>query len=246
LKVDHVRPYIFGHSKEPGNVVRLCGACNAFKCSKDLSELTPEMAHNIQTAAAQFKEYWESGCAPLEARPVARAAETPKALDPALLALLRAVECGDDSDLSALAKWLEERGDPRANAIRELTELEAVVRDPRTGANGVTCSVDFLWHGIRRGTGFVDTPSSPGDTDDALAQRVRESRRRHLISHELWQRLGLTCEPWNTLKQYLGINPTGVTATIEEIAQREVTQVQIIRLRIDLALHCLTVPSRRD
>src|SRR5262249_32425528 len=159
---------------EPGNAVRLCLACNSFINTRDPRELSPGQARKLETAAAQFKEFWEGGCVTTEARTAAPAGDTLKLPDPDLIALLRAGECGDDNAIPALATWLEERGDPRASAIREVTRWGSSV----TG------------------------------------------------SYEVWRRLGLTWATSNTLKQYLGINPMGVAATVEEIAQREGKQVQ--------------------
>jgi hypothetical protein len=193
---------------------------------RDPGELSPGQARKLETAAAQFKEFWEGGRVTPEARTAAPAAEdTPKVPDPALIALLRAVERGDDNAIPALASWLEERGDPRASALREVTRWEAGVTGTRTGAN----------------EGLAKTPR---DTDDSPAQLVRELRRRQQ-SEEVWRRLGLTWDHSNTLKQYLGINPMGVAATVEEIAKWERKRVQTIRNRIDLALHRLAVPRPR-
>jgi hypothetical protein len=96
--------------------------------------------------------------------------------------LLRAVERGEDNAVSVLSDWLKDRGDPRAAAIRE--------------------------------------------------------------SSEVWERLGLTTAQSNSLKQYLGINPMGLAASVEEIARRAGKKVQTIRNRIQLALHRLSSPTR--
>ena len=64
-------------------------------------------------------------------------------------------------------------------------------------------------------------------------------------SNEVWQRLGLSWSERATLKNYLGITPMGVAASIEDEATGAETQVQTIRKRnrIDLALHKLACPT---
>ena len=74
------------------------------------------------------------------------------------------------------------------------------------------------------------------------AQLVCELRR-HRQSEEVWRRLGLSENQRNTLKQWLGINPMGVAASIEEIALREGKGVQAIRKRINSARHRVSVPT---
>jgi hypothetical protein len=183
-------------------------------------ELSPDQARRLETAAAQFKEHWESGCTSPAAESVTPAEKTPKAPDPALIALLQAVECGDDTALHSLADWLQERGDPRAPGVRDVARW----------LDDKGCGFSAL---VRR---------FPEETEESLAQRVQEARRR-LRSNEVWRRLGLTESQRDTLKQYLGINATGRAVTIEEIAQQMRKSVQTIQNRIDLALHRLAVPN---
>lgn len=195
LTNQHVRPLNDRRGLEPGNAVRLCRACNSFICDRDPSKLSPGQARQLETAAAQFKVYWESGCTTQQAPTAVPAEETPKALDPDFIALLRAVERGDHTAIPVLANWLEERGDSRAAAIREVAG----------------------WQGVGR-------------------QQIDVVLRR----------LGLSMALTSTLKEYLGITPSGVAATFEEIAKRMGKRVQTIRHRIDLALHRLTVPSPHE
>jgi 5-methylcytosine-specific restriction endonuclease McrA len=241
LTVHHVKPLSGGHGLEPGNAVRLCRACNSFIYMRKIDELSPDQARRLETAAAQFKEHWESGCTTPASETVTQAEKTPKAPDPALIALLQAVECGDDTALHALADWMQELGDSRASAVREVARGEAVVRETRGGVNEESHWVEFRLDGKRCGSSALVT-RFPGDTEESLAQRVQEARRR-LRSNEVWRRLGLTESQRDTLKQYLGINPMGRTATTEEIAQQMRKSVQTIQNRIDLALHRLTVPN---
>jgi HNH endonuclease len=247
LTTHHVRPFSKGHGLKPGNAVRLCRACNSFIHDSDRGQLSPGQARALETAAAQFKEFWESGCVTPGVLTATPTEEAPKVPDPAFIALLRAVECGGDTGISALANWLEERGDPRATAIRDVIRLEAAVTAHRTGANEVSWSVDFRLDGRSCGGLAVLGPRSPGETESSLAQQVEELRRRHQ-SDEVWTRprcFGLSWALRDTLKQYLGINPSGVPATIEEIAKQEAKREQTIRNRIELALHRLTVPRPR-
>ncbi len=120
--IHHVRPLSRGGRKWPGNVVRLCGTCNSFIYNREPSELTPHMAAILENGEAQFKEYWDSGCDATAVRTVAPAVARPKDPDPALVAILQAVEHGEDAAIIALARWLEERRDPRATAIRKVIE----------------------------------------------------------------------------------------------------------------------------
>lgn len=235
LTIHHVRPVSRGHGLEPGNAVRLCRACNSFIGMKEPSELPPGMALKLETATAQFKEHWESGCATPAACTAIPGEKMSKALDPNFITLLRSIEYDDEAAIHALADWLEERSDPRASAIREVARLEAIA--------GETW-IYFVLDGKRFGPSYP-LMKSPGDAEDWLAQHVRKARR-HEQSKEVWLRLGLTQALSHTLKQYLGIvNSTGVVATIEEIAQRAKKQVQTIRNRIDSALHLLTFQVRR-
>jgi hypothetical protein len=243
LQTHHVKPRCLGNALEPGNAVRLCKACNSSIGMKEPGELSPDMARKLVTAAAQFKEHWESGCTTPAAPTPAPVEESPQVADPALVTLLRAVECGDDNDVLALANWLEDHGDPRASAIREVASLEAVVRETQTGAKEELYWIEYRLNGKRYGPSSPVTRSSM-DTEDWLAQRVREVQSRQQ-SDEVWRRLGLTWDEIDRLKMYLGINPLGHVTAIEEIAQLRRKQVQTIRISIDLALHHLTSRVRR-
>jgi 5-methylcytosine-specific restriction endonuclease McrA len=248
LTKDHVRPVGEGGRLEPGNAVRLCRECNSFKWDRPLSELYPEMARRLEIAAAEFKDFWEGRRVAPAAPPAAL--WPPEAPDPALVTLLRRLERGDDNALGSLADWLEGRSDPRAAAIRDLTMLKPVVTETRTGANElspwvgfltqVKRWVDFLLGGKRTGSSS-SMPSSLGDSPDSLAQRLREARSRQQ-SDQVWWRLGLSFALRDTLKEYLGITPTGVAATVEEIARLKGKRVQVVRHRIHQALHRLAVP----
>jgi 5-methylcytosine-specific restriction endonuclease McrA len=209
LTTHHLRPLSEGHGLKPGNAVRLCRSCNSFIYMRDPSQLAPSQARKLETAAAHFKEYWESGCA-IPAVPVPGLAEDAlKMPDSAIVALLSALERGDSTAILGLAGLLEERGDPRAPAIRDVITLEAFLREKNAGRD--------------------------------------EQRLREFIGHRqreaVWQRLGLTWSTRDTVKQYLGINPAGVAASVEEIAQRVGVKVQTARHRIELALHRLTLPT---
>src|SRR5258708_18659624 len=59
LTKDHVRPISDAHGLKPGNVVRLCRACNSSKGDNELNELGPEIATTIETTASSFKDYWD-------------------------------------------------------------------------------------------------------------------------------------------------------------------------------------------
>ena len=120
----HVRPVFHGHGLRPGNAVRLCRSCNSFINVREVGELAPEMAGRLLDAAASFQAYWEGGCVASEIYAGTPADNTPKPPDPALVAMLRAVE-HDDAGVLSLSAWLEERGDPRAAAIRDVAGLEA-------------------------------------------------------------------------------------------------------------------------
>ena len=239
----HLRPLGTGHGLEPGNVVRLCRTCNSAISSREPSQLYPRIAHKLETAATQFKDYWENKCTNSHAPTVVSAEEPPKVPDPDFIALLRAVERADDAAIPALADWLEERGDQRASAIREVARWEAVIRQTRTETNEMIW-LEFQLDGKRCGpSGSVLRLAE--DTGESLAQRIEEVRKRQQ-SQAVWQRLGqlgLSISQRNTLKQYLGITPSGAALTSEEIAQRSGIRVQTIRIRIGLGLHLLRVPS---
>src|SRR5262249_52489935 len=155
--------------------------CNWSIGTGEPRHLPLDMARKLETAAAQFKEHWESGCITPAAPTADPAAKIPKVLDPALVTLLRSVESGKETGITDLADWLEERGDPRATAVRDVARLEAILRE-----NGIY----FVLDGKRIGP-FVSVMRSPDDTEDWLAQRVREARCREQ-SNEVWLRLGLT------------------------------------------------------
>lgn len=235
LATHHVRPYSRGHELEPGNAVRVCRSCNSFIGIKEPGELPPDMALKLETAAAQFQEHWDSGCFTPAIATAAQAANIPKAIDPAFVTHLRSVESDEETAIIDLADWLEKNGDPRASAIREVSKIQAVVRETW---------IHFVLDG-KRFSPLAFFMRFPEDTEDQLAQRVREVQSR-VQSGEIWRRLGLTSTESGTLKQYLGIgNPMGVIATIEEISQRERKPEQTIRNRIDSALHHLTLPVPR-
>ncbi len=120
--IHHVRPVSHGYGKRPGNAVRLCGACNRFIYDREPSQLTPRMAAILESGAAQFKEYWDGKCDATAVRTVTPVVARPKDPDPALVAILEAVEHGEDAAILALARWLEERRDPSATAIQKVLE----------------------------------------------------------------------------------------------------------------------------
>jgi 5-methylcytosine-specific restriction endonuclease McrA len=266
----HVRPLSNGSGKKPGNVVRLCRFCNSKISSRSLRNLPPEMARALKAAAAQFKEFWESGCAPSQADPAVLKKESPKAPDPALVALLRAVECGDDGAIATLATWLEKSGDPRAPAIWDVARLKVQFAQPidkaepsedghppsrrgfhravrvtimqRKGSE-VTYSVDYRLDGKWMPSGPWTVLTSAGDSEDSLRQQVVREVRKRQLGDEVWHRLGLSVNQWSALSLYLGIDPMRVATSIEQIAQWQGARVQTIQKRIDAALYRLTVPS---
>ena len=244
LTNQHVRPVSRGHGLRPGNAVRLCRSCNSFIHNREASELTPDMAAKLESGAAAFKAHWAGGCVTPQDPSTSLAVETPKAPDPALTALLRAVECGENAAVLALATWLEERSDPRAAAVREVARLEIVLGDTRTRRNGARHWISFNFRldgklcGPVGGIGLI----SPIDTEEALAQLRRETLRRQQ-SEQVWQRLGLSLSQSRALKEYLGLSPQGVAASVEEMAQRAGNRVQTIRNRINLALCRLAHPA---
>jgi hypothetical protein len=230
-----------GHGLVPGNAVRLCRHCNSFVHARGPEQLSPRQARKLETAAAQFKEFWEGGCAGPVPLPAAPEEEPPEAPDPALVALLRAVERGDDGAVAALVDWLEGRGDPRAVAIRAVTKLEVVVREVQTAANKVSRWAEYFLDG-NRNRFPADEPWPPGNTEESLAQHARELRSRCQL-WEVWPRLGLSGSQRAVLVLYLGIMPPYVALGVTEIAQRMERRVQTIWNRIDLALHRLAVPT---
>ena len=129
LTNQHIHPVSRGHGLRPGNAARLCRSCNSSINDRDVGELAPEMAGKLLDAAASFQAHWEGGCVASEVYAGAPADNTPKPPDPALVAILRAVE-HDDAGVLSLAAWLEERGDPRAAAIRDVAGLRAEFSAP--------------------------------------------------------------------------------------------------------------------
>ncbi len=244
LTNQHVRPVTHGHGLRPGNAVRLCRSCNSFIQNREPGDLTPDMAAKLESGAAAFQAHWESGCVAPREYTSAPLEETPKVPDPTLVALLRAVECGEDAAILTLAKWLEDRNDPRAAAVREVTKLEAVFGDMRTRENGamhwipVTYRLEGKWCGMGGGIPL----RSPIDTEQALAQLRRDTLRR-TKREQVWERLGLSPPQSYALKGYLGLLPQGVAVSVEEMAQRSGNRVQIIRYRVCLALHKLASPT---
>jgi hypothetical protein len=205
--------------------------------------LSPEQARKIETPAARFKEFWDGGCSTGAVHRDDAVEDRSEAPDLALVELLRAVERGDDNAVSVLSDWLEERGDPRAAAIKDVTRLQPVlVGEPRMVANELQRSIGFELDGKRYGAVHI-VRELAGGTEAPLAHAFREARRCRERS-EVWERLGLTTAQSVSLKQYLGINPMGLAASVEEIAQRAGKKVQTIRNRIELALHRLSSPTR--
>jgi 5-methylcytosine-specific restriction endonuclease McrA len=233
LTTHHVEPLGLGHGLEPGNAVRLCRVCNSGVGSRRPSDLSPRQARKLETAAAQFKEHWQSGCTTLPPVTAESAVELPKAPDPEFVGLLRAVECGDDTAIATLANWLEKRGDPRAAAVRDVsrwvTRRETILSKTRLAEKGSRSA----------------TPEKlPAVAEGSLAQRYRELRQ-YLLVNEVCKKLRLLPCQWHTLKQYLGITGSGVASTMEEIAEQEGKKVQTIRARIELAVHRLTIPHQQ-
>jgi len=241
----HVRPLSMGSGKKPGNVVRLCRSCNSDISCRSLAALPTEIARALKTAAGQFKQFWKSGCARSEAHTAVLAKETVKAPDPGLVALLRAVECGDDGAIATLANWLEKRGDPRAAAIWDVARLKVRVTIDQSEGNEVTYHVQYRLDGKWRSTFSCIKLTSPGDSEDSRRQQVlREMRKRHL-GEEVWRRLGVSQNQRSAVTLYLGMDSQRVATSIEEIAQWEGQRLQTIQKRIDVALYRLTVPSQR-
>jgi hypothetical protein len=132
LTTHHVLPVSSGHGLEPGNAVRLCRACNSCISDTGLNFLAPEIRHKLVTAAAQFKEFWDNGStvqgsvAPTGPPATATSVlteEASKPPDPRLVASLRGIEQGDGAAVVALADWLDERGNPRAQQVRQVPRL---------------------------------------------------------------------------------------------------------------------------
>lgn len=128
----------------------------------------------------------------------------------------------------------------RAVTIREVAKLELVVRGSQAGAKESHLRIEFLLDGKRYDGSSVFVTRSSADTEDSLSQRVKKMQRCRQ-SDEVWRRLGLTGTESYTLKQYLGINPKGLAATIDEIAQQERKQVKTIRNWIHSALYHLSL-----
>jgi hypothetical protein len=150
------------------------------------------MAGKIETAAAQFKVFWESGCSPTDqiAVAIAQMTLTPTArhekaisLDPSFLAYMRAIAQGDDVAIRRLASWLEESGDIRASAVRAVREMysnETVRAVKVWELFAENLSFDEretlrLWFGI--------TPDGVGRSIQRIAQRSRKSEKtiRHRV-----------------------------------------------------------------
>ena len=146
---------------------------------QDPGKLSPDLARKVEIAAAQFKEFWENGCATSANYTTAPAEETLQTPDPVLIALLRAVECDDDNAVLTLANWLEKCGDPRAGTMKEITRIEVVVTETWREANKIICVCEGTYSRL------------VADTEEALAQQVQELRRRHR-SQEVWKRLGVS------------------------------------------------------
>jgi hypothetical protein len=171
---------------------------------------------------------------------------------------------GGDAAIQALANGLEDRGDPRAAALRNLTGLETVIQETSPGMylaeyrrDGKRCDYTLLW--LRPSEG----------TEEARMQRVQELLRNRQ-TEKVWQRLGLSQDESNTLRQYFGLGPRGPISarqslkaqklresgiqapppgdappggmSIQEIAWREGRHVQTIRIRIYQAQYHLSVP----
>jgi len=247
---DHVRPSCMGHGLEPGNAVRLCGSCNPSKSYFELDQLPAQIAESLRSAAAQFKDYWESGCRTSPSSASSPSQTTNRVDSPVdmangsyspLIELLSAMECGDGTAISTLADWLEVRSDPRANAIRQVTTLQVVVRETRTIRNEVLHWVEVLLNG-KNCDSLPLRWLSLGDTPEEVERRVRVMRDRRR-STEVWRRLGLSEIQRDALKLYLGINSASTAANIEEIAKREGKRVHTIKNRIDLGMHRLMNPA---
>lgn len=232
LQTHHVKPWCL-HPLEPGNAVRLCREHNSCIGSRAPCQLYPALAGTLETAALQFKEHWESGCVTPTPPTAALAEESPQAPDPALVTHLCALECGDDTAISALANWLEERGDPRAKELRAIASWKIYVRKRRTNAGKLRYRVEYRLGGKNWRSMVPLTP-----TDDYTSFFL-EKRKCYQIA-ETWRRLVPKQTERDILKQYLGINPMGYAVCIEEIAQRARKSVKIIRFRINMALHSLT------
>jgi hypothetical protein len=211
--------------------------------------LRPQIAQKLNLVAAQFKEYWVSGCrcSPNGPAPLSQAMQavigSEKSTgqnDSLMIAFLRSMESGDETAICALADWLEERRDPRAYAIREITKLEVVVRETRTIRSEERHWVEIVLNGKSSNPwiGWIRL----GDSKVPIDQRVRELQRRRQCV-EVWQRLGLSVQQREALKQYLGINAVGIETSMEEIAKRAGKQVETIKNRIDSALYRLAVPA---
>lgn len=60
LTTDHVHPLASGRGLIPGNAVRLCRHCNSSKHAKPLCQLPDTWQVKISSAAAAFKQHWET------------------------------------------------------------------------------------------------------------------------------------------------------------------------------------------
>jgi hypothetical protein len=240
LTTHHVRPVSRGHGLRLGNAVRLCRSCNSFIHDRGVAALTPEMARRLRDAAASFLAYWKSGCVAAEVFVPAPLDDLPKAPDPALVALLAAVQAGDGDSILALASWLEGRGDPRAATVRDVAGLEAELRE-LPSARRVFYEVRYTRRGKAAGSSMYFSQMA-GEADFSPDQRLKELLVFRRVE-EVRERLGLSSALWYALVSYLGLGPDRAASSIEEIARRGRTQVQTVRSRIDLALHNLGDPS---
>ncbi|HVS36767.1 MAG TPA: HNH endonuclease [Gemmataceae bacterium] len=237
----HVHPVFHGHGLRPGNAVRLCRSCNSSINIRDVGELDPETAGKLLDAAASFLAYLEGGCIASEVYAGAPTDITPKPPDPALVAILRAVE-HDDAGVLSLAAWLEERGDPRAAAIRDVVGLRAELGAPMVRGEEVSYRVLLMRNGQPCGHGWEIRPAGPGSAEKPVEEYVR-GLVRHQRSSEVYERLGLSMAQSRALKEYLGLSPNAPACTIEEMARREGVKEQTVRIRINQAVHNLVNPA---
>jgi hypothetical protein len=220
------------------------------------------MARSLETAAQQFKSFWEGGCktpvpsiTPLLQTIAAKLTreEVLKALDPAFVALLQAMGQGDDAAVPRLAEWLEQHGDSRAPGIRKVTEwAENMVREARvdwrdpTTTGGEPAELGReprprgLWLGAMNGGKVPAIHYRMNNKQAPLAEFLQEVRRGLQIA-KVWGLLGLTGSQRSSLMRFLGVSSTGIACSVEEIAQSEDRKVtpQTIRSRIALAMHNL-------
>lgn len=240
----HVHPAYHGGTLHPGNAVRLCRSCNSSINIRDVGELSPKTAGRLMDAAESFRAYWEGGCVGAEVYAGTPADDAPTAPDPALVAILRAVEHGDDAGVPSLAGWLGERGDPRAAAVRDAVGLDAeLLIAPPTGGVEASYGVRFTRSGKPCASDWwMPTTVPGGPPQKPPAERVRDMLT-HKRRQEVYERLGLSTAQADALKNYLGLGSDATPATVEEMARHAGVQPQTIRNRIDLALHNLGDPG---